>query len=75
MKGLKRKHVKRIILLLVVIICFNIIASNLSCVEAATEDTTSSSGLAADFAEGNKQLEGDSISDRRISMNTNYWTN
>ena len=60
MKGLKRKHVKRIILLLVVIICFNIIASNLSCVEAATEDTTSSSGLAADFAEGNKQLEGDS---------------
>ena len=60
MKGLKRKHVKTITLLLVVIICFNIIASNLSCVEAATEDTTSSSGLAADFAEGNKQLEGDS---------------
>ena len=60
MKGLKTKHVKTITLLLVVIICFNIIASNLSCVEAATEDTTSSSGLAADFAEGNKQLEGDS---------------
>lgn len=37
MKGLKRKHVKRIILLLVVIICFNIIASNLSCVEAAND--------------------------------------
>lgn len=37
MKGLKRKHVKRIILLLVVIICFNIITSNLSCVEAAND--------------------------------------